>query len=126
MRILLVEDNPYIQEFIIFVLRREGHEVEALENGDVALGVYKGRKSPYDLVLTDMGHPGMDGVELAASIRLIDPSQCIALQTGCADGIAAELIKTHGVSGIPRIGKPFSAEQLLRFVGSVLASAQKS
>ena len=120
MKVLLVEDEPGVQAYVSAILRGGGYEVEAVADGDEALRVYRNRKSDYDLVLTDRSHPGMDGIELAATIRKINPSQLIAFQTaGSTDSIVEQRIATHEVSDIPRIEKPFRSEQLLRFIKSV-------
>jgi len=126
MRILLVEDEPVIQELIVAILSPEGHEVETLDNGDQALRAYSDRKCSYELVLTGVGHPGMDGVELAAKIRQLNPSQRIAFQTGNAtDSAVLDKRKRYGVMDIPTIGKPFSKGQLLQLIESAAATGSK-
>ena len=120
MNILLVEDDPSGKAYVAALLQRAGHTVEAASDGDEAFRIYRNRKCGYDLVLTDRWHPGMDGIELAAKIRKIDPLQRIAFQTaGSTDFIIEQRMATYGVSDLPRIKKPFRSEQLLRFIESV-------
>ena len=49
-------------------LTNGGYEVESASDGDEAFRLYR-KRGPYDLVLTDRHHPGMDGLDLAAAIR---------------------------------------------------------
>ena len=57
-------------------------ELEFVFDGDEALTHYH-HSGPYDLVLTDLYHPGMDGVELARVIRRENPTQALAIYTAC-------------------------------------------
>ena len=71
-RVLLAEDGPDNQRLISFHLRRAGAEVDIAENGRVALAMYERAKAegrPYQLVLTDVQMPEMDGLELTAQLR---------------------------------------------------------
>ena len=122
MKILLIEDEPSVRAYVIAMLQQSGHEVTEVADGDKALRIYRDRKGTYDLVLTDRSHPGMDGIELAATIRKMNPSQPIAFQTGGdGDSVVKQRIEKYAVSDIPRILKPYRAEQLLRFIESVVS-----
>ncbi len=71
-RILLAEDGPDNQRLISFHLRKAGAEVDVAENGKVALqmlGIAVATGRPYDLMLTDMAMPEMDGYTLARTLR---------------------------------------------------------
>jgi CheY-like chemotaxis protein len=59
-----------------------GFELEFAFDGDEALACYR-QQGPYDLVLTDFYHPGMNGIELARAIRRKNPAQAIAMFTAC-------------------------------------------
>jgi len=66
-------------------------------------------------------HAGVDGIELAATIRKLNPQQPIAFQTAsrCGDSVIQQRMATYAVSDLPYIEKPFSVEQLLLFIQSV-------
>lgn len=66
MRILLVDDAVGIRELVTTVLKREGFKVESTSNGAKALQMFRRRR--YDLVITDLLHPGLNGAELIGKI----------------------------------------------------------
>jgi CheY-like chemotaxis protein len=67
LNILLVEDNLLNQKFAMTTLKREGHNVELAENGQIAMEKF--RNNQYDLILMDIAMPVMDGLEAARIIR---------------------------------------------------------
>ncbi len=67
LRVLLAEDNRINQRLAILLLERQGHLVEVVSDGRQALAAL--RERPFDLLLTDMQMPEMDGIELTAAIR---------------------------------------------------------
>ncbi|MEM1206412.1 MAG: ATP-binding protein [Acidobacteriota bacterium] len=67
LRLLLVEDNPVNQLVAASFLEEAGHEVTVAGGGEEALGIFAER--PFDMVLTDIDMPDMDGLEVAARIR---------------------------------------------------------
>ena len=66
--ILVVDDEPKICEFLQTVLRKEGYRVESVLNGQTALEEL--RDSSYNLVISDIKMPGMDGFELASALSI--------------------------------------------------------
>ena len=75
MRILIVDDNEPLTYFVSAFLKSEGDfEVECEVDGDAAFQHYC-QHGPYDLVVTDYAHPGMDGLELSRAIRKT-PCRC--------------------------------------------------
>jgi CheY-like chemotaxis protein len=98
MRILLVEDEPAVQEVIVTMLERAGHLVVTETNGNKAFRRYR-KEGPFDLVLTDIQHKGMNGVELMQTIHRKNRKQHVRL-----------------VTGWPILQKPFTQKQLLDFI----------
>jgi CheY-like chemotaxis protein len=80
MRILLADDEPVLSQLLHFVLTGDGHEVHAVADGSVALEAFVG--ATFDLVITDMLMPGMDGLSLVREIKSRNPVQQIILLTG--------------------------------------------
>jgi two-component system C4-dicarboxylate transport response regulator DctD len=98
MKILLVEDESAVQEMIVFVLEKAGHVVVTETSGNRALRRYS-KEGPFDLVLTDIEHKGMNGVDLMHAIHKKNPKQNVRI-----------------VSGWPILLKPFTSKQLLDFI----------
>jgi CheY-like chemotaxis protein len=80
MRILLAEDEVVSRDVVSRFLRMDGHEVEIVENGFDALHAFE--QQSFDLVLTDHGMPGMNGLQLAAAVKELQPNVPIILLTG--------------------------------------------
>lgn len=67
MRILLIEDDPVIVDFMAVVLKKEGYDVECAESGMAALTVLQEKE--IHLILLDLGLPDIDGIELLKILR---------------------------------------------------------
>ena len=92
-RILLAEDDDQMRAFLSRGLRRAGHAVDAVGDGEAAL--QRMGSEHYDLLLSDVVMPGMDGVELARRVTARQPGICVMFITGFAavamqDGRLAE------------------------------------
>jgi two-component system response regulator (stage 0 sporulation protein F) len=96
MRVLLVDDEAGIRELVIEVLTREGFKVESTGNGNEALRMFRRRR--YDLVITDLLHPGLNGAELIGKIRKLKPWHPVLLFTA---------------SPIPTLTKPCDLAELV-------------
>ena len=109
-RILVVDDETHVRNLIVQVLTRSGFEVEAAENGAVALALFT-QTAPFNLVLSDIRMPVMDGPQLAHHLRQLDPTLPIVFTSGYADdwagGGAAE-------QEFPLLYKPFTLTELVR------------
>src|SRR3954452_14361315 len=76
-RALVVEDAPEFRELVSGVLRREGFVVEEVEEGPAALAAARSRAP--DVVLRDIGLPGMDGVEVCRQLRTFSDAYVVML-----------------------------------------------
>jgi CheY-like chemotaxis protein len=79
---LCMESSEARRNFLDKRLSQDGFELEFAFDGDAALARYR-QGGKYDLVLTDLYHPGLDGLELARAIRRESPAQAIAVFTLC-------------------------------------------
>lgn len=82
-RILLVDDEPDIASVIKLGLHKKGYQVDAYTDPKVALDNF--RPEHYDLVLSDVRMPGMNGLELAYELKKRDPEICIVFLTAYMD-----------------------------------------
>ena len=114
-RILVVEDEPEIQEFLSAYLRHGGYSVTTAGDGIEALDKF--RASQYDLVLLDIMLPKMDGFSVCALIRQVSPVPIIMLTA--LDG-EPEQIKGFDLQIDDYVTKPFSMPILLRKIAAVL------
>ncbi|WP_428249504.1 response regulator [Ferrovibrio sp.] len=81
-RILVAEDEVPVREFVRRVLELRGHEVVTV--GDGAEALIKLAKAPFDLLLTDISMPNMDGLELALIVARDHPDLPVLMMSGYA------------------------------------------
>ena len=70
-KILIVDDEQSMTQFLGIVLRKEGYQVASTNSGKDALEKVRGES--FDAVITDIRMPGMDGIQLLEGIKKIDP-----------------------------------------------------
>jgi len=81
-RILLAEDDDSMREYLARALERTGYQVRAVESGVVALELLQ--KESFDLLLTDIVMPELDGIELAQRASVLHPGMRVMFITGFA------------------------------------------
>jgi two-component system, NtrC family, nitrogen regulation response regulator NtrX len=114
-KILLAEDNLLTKRTIGLFLRDEGYEVDEAEDGALALSLLE--QSDYDLVLSDIAMPHVNGLDLLERAKTLAPGTPVLLMTAYSP-MQAE-VKSRGAADF--ILKPFLLEDLLRKVREVLA-----
>jgi two-component system cell cycle sensor histidine kinase/response regulator CckA len=87
-RILVVDDEPVVREFVDRVLKGAGYATALAADGPSAIGLAE--KGRFDLLLTDEMMPHMTGHELARRLRIADPSLKVLYLTGYSDRLFAE------------------------------------
>ena len=117
-RILLAEDDDNLRRFLARALRRAGHEVHAVGDGDAALAWVSER--PIDLLLADVVMPGLDGIELARRANDLWPDLRVMFITG----FAAVALRQRGVTRREAavLAKPFHLRQLVDEIDRFLAA----
>ncbi|MBP5283827.1 MAG: response regulator [Treponema sp.] len=117
-KILAVDDSRSIRASITFILGQEGYEVtEAVDGVD---GLAKAKADKFNLVITDINMPNMDGIELTKALRATDGykfTPIIALTTENQSDKMAEG-KAAGATGW--IVKPFDAPKLISVVKKII------
>lgn len=111
-RILVVDDEQDIRDVSCLLLNKSGYEAISFESAQAALDAME--QESYDLVLTDMLMPEMDGVELITEIRRRNPEQVILAMSGGGHAPKEsylQIAKLYGVQGV--IPKPFNREKLI-------------
>jgi two-component system cell cycle response regulator CpdR len=122
-RILLAEDDEAVRRFVRRALELDGHEIVETSDGTMALDILVAAREPFDLLLSDITMPELDGIALAHAAHAARPHLPIVLMTGYAERreVAA------GLASVVRVvvAKPFSLVELRRQVGRVLASCAR-
>ena len=120
-RILLVEDEDMVRAVAERALARQGYTVVTARDGDE--GVEEMRRNPdFDLVVTDVVMPSMDGPAMAREIRLMSPDMPVLFMSGYAE---EQLRREIDIDGMHFIAKPFSVAQLAMKVGRVLRAEKR-
>jgi diguanylate cyclase (GGDEF)-like protein len=115
-RILAVDDQRYFRELIEGLLSEEGYEVQTAASGEEALRILE--QSAFDIVLTDLVMPGMDGCDLVHRVRERDPEQNIVVVTGVVDVKTAVDAMKLGANDY--LLKPFDRATLVSSVEGLL------
>lgn len=118
-RILIAEDDDNVRAFVVKALSLTGHEVVEAEDGGLASEVMASEQGRFDLLLSDIKMPVMDGIALALEIAAGYPDVTIMLMTGFAD----QRERTHGLEALiyDVIPKPFTLTALMEKVDDALA-----
>ena len=118
-KILVVEDDAHILRLLSIWLVRNGHEV--FEASDGLIAVEEIQRTTFDLIVSDVNMPGMDGIELVNWLRTERKSQVpvILLSSRSDQSTIADQMKPLGVRVLP---KPFSPSRLMEDIDRELAA----
>jgi len=118
-KIILAEDDSDMRRFLAKALENAGYEVVPFDNG---LSAYQRlREEPFELLLTDIVMPEMDGIELARRATELDPDLKVMFITGFA--AVALNADVDAPSEAKVLSKPFHLRDLVAEVGKVLDAA---
>lgn len=117
-RILLAEDDDSLRQFLAVNLGRAGHSVVAHGDGDAAWAELE--QHSFDLLLTDIVMPGLDGIELARRAAEVDPAMKIMFITGFAAVALSQTAPTPKEAKV--LSKPFHLKDLVNEVERLMAA----
>jgi two-component system cell cycle response regulator CpdR len=119
-KILIAEDDEAVRDLVVRALAEDGHELTAAADGAAALEALARNGGKYDLLLTDVKMPVLDGIALALATGRDHPDIAIMLMTGYAD----QRERAHGLDALVHdiINKPFSVEQIKGAVREALVT----
>jgi len=109
MRVLVIEDNEDLREYLRLALESQGYDVLTAAHGQEAISYLAGH--PVDAVVTDLFMPEMDGIELIAAVRKKLPDVRVIAISGKPGVDYLSVARELGVAATLR--KPFEVEQLL-------------
>jgi CheY-like chemotaxis protein len=117
-RILLVDDDPSVLTIVSSMLAKRGYEIIGAADGVAAIALFETRKSPIELVISDLTMHGLDGRETTDRIRAIVPTTKVLFMSGYTDDAT---IRSGALTvGTGFIQKPFSSDQLATCVRDLL------
>ncbi|HMP55407.1 MAG TPA: response regulator [Novosphingobium sp.] len=116
-RVLLVEDEDTVRMVAERALTRAGYSVVVARDGEEGLEKVESGDG-FDLIVTDVVMPGMDGPAMARAIRKLAPAMPVLFMSGYAEEQLRRDIDLEGVDFLP---KPFSVPQIVDKVGAVLS-----
>ncbi len=107
-RVLIAEDDTAVREFVRRALEHSGHLVQTAPDGLDALDILG--VSEFDLLITDIVMPGLDGIALALKVAKERPQMAILMMTG----FAAERQRAHNLDELIHqvVAKPFSLREI--------------
>jgi CheY-like chemotaxis protein len=115
--VLLVDDEESLRSLVCRTLQRYGYTVIATGSGDEACRVAATHGAPFDLLVTDVVMPGMNGPELAEALRRDSPNLKVIFMSGYAN----DTLSQHtGMDGTRFLQKPFAPVALARSVRQLL------
>lgn len=120
-RILMVEDNPALQEAVADILESVGYEVLLAGDGQEALAILQTEKGNVHLIVTDMVMPNMSGVELHKRVQALYPKLPMLFVSGYAP---QDMTHSAGLTESNYLPKPFSANELTSKIEIILAQSQ--
>jgi DNA-binding NtrC family response regulator len=112
----VIDDEEDLRDMLEFILTAQGFEVATVDSGLAAVEL--ARRQRFDLAITDMKMPGMNGIETLTALKELDPSMEVIVATGYAsEQTAAECMK-RGAYGYLR--KPFELSDLRALIARAL------
>jgi len=117
-KILVVDDDQGMREFLEIMLSREGYRVSTASDTGKALS--RCRKEMFDLIITDLKMPKMDGIGFLKEVKQLSPETMVILITAYASGETAVTAMKEGAYDY--IEKDFAIEDLKRIVRNALAA----
>lgn len=118
--ILIVDDENSILQLFQMALQKQNHVVDIVGSGTEAL--LKIKHLFYDLVVTDLSMPGMDGIELLKKIREVSPETMIVMMT--AYGTTKTAVEAIKLGAYDYLTKPLSLDDLQKTIQNAMAKAE--
>lgn len=123
-KILIIDDEHYILMMLKKMLERAGYEVDLASNGNEGLDLF--RKSPSDLVITDIIMPEKEGLETIREMKRMQPQMKIIAMSGGGKISAENYLETAKIFGASRIiEKPFNQKTMVSSVKELLEDSTR-
>lgn len=116
-RILIAEDDPGIRDFLEDALKMQGYQVESVEDGTRALEALAAE--PFDLVLSDVRMPNVDGIELCRQMSALHPHVPVVLMTGLSAAENEAILSASGAHAL--LHKPIRIRRLQEILSGAVS-----
>jgi two-component system, chemotaxis family, chemotaxis protein CheY len=125
LRVLIVDDSSVMRKIVERSLRQAGLELEEVkEAGNGAEGLAEVQNGAFDLILSDINMPAMDGLEFLRGLAAVPSAKGVPVVMITTEGSEARVVEALSVGARGYIRKPFTAEQVKERVTPLLAGAQ--
>jgi signal transduction histidine kinase/ActR/RegA family two-component response regulator/HAMP domain-containing protein len=125
LNLLVVDDDPLVGQSLRHVLSNEGHTVTAVDAGQAGIDAFSAahaRGAPFDVVMTDLGMPYVDGRAVAAAVKALSPRTPVLLLTGWGQRLSTEQNIPENVDQL--LSKPPKLPDLLQALAELTADGQ--
>lgn len=117
-KILVVDDSASIRNMVSFTLKQQNHDVKEAPDGNAGLALAK--TNSFDLVLTDVNMPGMDGITLCSEIRKLPNFRATPILVLTTESSPEMKQKGKAAGATGWLVKPFSPEKLVSTLQRVI------
>src|SRR6266436_4902704 len=124
LQILCIDDEPMLHELLKHILESDGHQVKVTDSGQAGLEAFRaahGRGKPFDIVITDLGMPYLDGRQVAKALKLESPRTPIVLLTGWGAFMKEDGDIAENVDGV--LSKPPRSRELRETLNRLMSQA---
>jgi PAS domain S-box-containing protein len=118
--ILVIDDEELVRDFASLVLNKFGYRVLTAASGEEAISIYSGKSGEIDLIIMDIGMPGMGGHKCLQELLQIDPAAKVLIASGYSSEGPAQKTVEAGAAGY--VGKPYQLTDLLNKIRAVLGA----
>ena len=115
-KILVIDDEQSMRDFLSIMLKREGHDVVAAENGIDALKAV--HTEIFDLVISDVRMPGLDGIDVLKTVKEVSPETVVIMITAYATAETA--VEAMKLGAYDYITKPFKVDEIKLIIQKAL------
>lgn len=116
--ILLIDDEPMVTDICEMMLKKLGHQVLKAHSGSEGIKIFEVYKNRIELIISDFNMPGMNGQEVANTLRIMDPGVKVLLSSGGMGAAEEEDIILRGFDGY--LNKPYTMNTLSIKIAEIL------
>jgi signal transduction histidine kinase/ActR/RegA family two-component response regulator len=125
LQLLVVDDDPLVAQSLLHVLQHEGHAVTTADGGQAGIDAFSARHREgrtFDVVMTDLGMPYVDGRSVAAAVKAVSPRTPVLLLTGWGQRLSTEQTVPEHVDRL--LSKPPKLAELLAALAELTADTE--